>query len=93
MDKDRIAALIEGIKQWRVYKPPIPPTMEIRTRATPWGDTEYYIHDSGGSERVLAWTNPDNVQQLFDSLRVTNSYSETSSPVALSDYIMNEGDE
>ena len=93
MDKDRIAALIEGINQWRVYEPLTPSTMGIRTRTIPWGDTQYYVHDSDGSERVLTWTSPDYVQQLFDSLRVINSYSETSSSVALSDYIMNSGDD
>ena len=71
MDKDRIAALIEGIKRWNVYAPP-----GIRTLPSPWNDPQYYFHDCYG----------------FDSLRVINSYSETSSPVALSDYIMNEGD-
>lgn len=92
MNKDRIAALIEDMKQWSVYEPPTPPTMGIRIRTIPWGNTQYHVYDSDVSERVLAWTNPDYVQQLFDSLRVINSYSEKSSPVALSDYIMNEGD-
>ena len=94
MDKDRIAALIEGIKRWNnVYAPPTPPTMGIRTRITPWGDTQYYVHVSGGSERVLTWTSSDYVQHLFDNLREIDSNSKISSPVALSDYIMNEGDE
>jgi hypothetical protein len=93
MDKDRIAALIEGINQWRVYESPTPYTMGIRTRTTPWGDTQYYVHGSGGSERVLTWTSPDYVKQLFDRLQGIDPNSKISSPVALSDYIMNEGDE
>lgn len=94
MNKDRIAALIEHlIKQWRVYEPPTPSTMGIRTRTTPWGDTQYYVHDSDGSGRVLTWTSPDDVQQLFDRLRGIASNSKVSPPVALSDYIMNSGDD
>ena len=94
MDKDRIAALIEGIKRWNnVYEPPTPPTMGIRTRRTPWNDIQYYFHDCDGNERIMAWTNPDYGQQLFDRLQGIDSNSKISPPIALSDYIMNEGDE
>ena len=65
MDKDRIAALIEGMKRWKFYAPPTPPTLGIRTRPTLWNDIQYYFHDCDGNERIIAWTNPDCGQQFF----------------------------
>lgn len=93
MNKDRIVELIEGIKRWKIYKPPTLPTMGIRTRIIPWNDILHYFHDCDGNERIIAWTDPDYVQQFSGRLRGIASNSKASSPVALSKFIMNEGDD
>ncbi len=63
MDRNRIRELIEAMDlpeyeyshnqgDFAWYRP----TMGIRTRTTPWSDTQYYVHDRDASERVLTCT-------------------------------------
>lgn len=89
MNKDRIVELIEGMKRWKIYEPPTPSTMGIRTRTTPWGEMRPYRQIYEDIDVVEKYLN-SLTRAYKDYLKDTNVHYP---PVALSDYIMNEGND